>query len=327
MSDPTADGAPDPASALEMLATIAADVRPDLLLVAQAAQGDTLEVAAAQATENLAKELGRIVRNYVELFTNCAPTPYGPASEISEGHVMWLPASQVPMLSAAGVDSEAADLPMLDLSSQLARRLKLSAIRAPTATGRAVFYRALNRTSAIGYAGKLPILRRGDRFDVITERTVVLDRQVDAVVVNGIVLFDNRKLFQRVFGLLDELRQKAGQTFDVVTAGLRIKNLDQLREAATGQLQMLGKMSSIARKLEEFPAYKQAMTMEKLLAFIEVNPHTSVAVEGEGDEATLVFEPDAKHRFKILKLLDDDYLQSGLTDLSYEANSKGQPLT
>jgi hypothetical protein len=39
-----------------------------------------------------------------------------------------------------------------------------------------------------------------------------------------------------------------------------------------------------------------------------------------------VFRNDPQHRFKILKLLDDDHLRSELTTLEYEANSKGLPV-
>ena len=55
-------------------------------------------------------------------------------------------------------------------------------------------------------------------------------------------------------------------------------------------------------------------------------PEYQVDITGDGDAARLVFRNDAQHRFKILKLLDDDYLHSELTSLEYEANSKSAPL-
>lgn len=315
----------DPADALATLQSIPALAHPELLLVA-AVQDEGFEVASAETTTNLSAALRTIVKNYVDEYTELSPTPYHSAGEVSEGHLMWLPAAELPMLNADGIESAAADLPMVELAHPYIRRLRLSAIRVPTSTGLAVFYRALSPSSAIGFRGKLPIVRRGDRFDVVDDRTLVLDRQIDAIVVDGIAFFDNRRRFQRIFGLLDELRRQAGKTFDQVTAGLRIENLDELRQAATTQLQMLGKMASIAKKLDTIPAYKQALTMDRLVAFVKNNSYTDVLVTGEGREARLVFQADVKHRFKILKLLDDDYLISRLTDLAYEANSKGLPL-
>ena len=66
--------------------------------------------------------------------------------------------------------------------------------------------------------------------------------------------------------------------------------------------------------------------MPKLLAFIRDHPECQVELDGDGDDAQLVYRNDPQHRFKILKLLDDDYLTSELTSLEYESNSKGQPI-
>ena len=47
---------------------------------------------------------------------------------------------------------------------------------------------------------------------------------------------------------------------------------------------------------------------------------------GEEDAAQFVFRNDPQSRFKILKLLEDDYLRSELTLLEYAANSKSAPI-
>ena len=325
MTTPPPDGA-DPIAALATLATIAADVDPELLLVAMARDG-TPEVTSAEATTALASALRGVVRTHVDDWTDRETLAYGPAVEIADGQIMWVPLAEVPMLHIDAVDAEVADLPMFDPAPSYLRRLRLSAIRAATATGQAIFFRSVSPTQVIGRSNKIPVIRSGNRLDVVSDRTLFIDRGVDAVVVEDVVLFADRQRFQRVFGFLEQLREQAGATFDTVITGLNISNLHELRAAATGQIQMLGKLASIARKLEQYPTYKQALTMPKLLEFVRANPHTNVKIEGEGAAAQFVFEPDPQHRFKILKLLDDDYLRSQLTSLAYEANSKGLPLT
>ena len=66
--------------------------------------------------------------------------------------------------------------------------------------------------------------------------------------------------------------------------------------------------------------------MLKIVEFAEDHPECGVEIAGTGDSAQLVFHNDPQRRFKILKLLDDDYLHSELTALEYEANSKSAPL-
>jgi hypothetical protein len=85
---------------------------------------------------------------------------------------------------------------------------------------------------------------------------------------------------------------------------------------------MMAKMASIRRSMEEDPAYAAAMTMPRLLAYIEANPAVNIEITGTGADRSLVFNPTSAHRFQIVKLLDDDYLRSVLTDRDYEAGSK-----
>jgi hypothetical protein len=193
--------------------------------------------------------------------------------------------------------------------------------------GPVTMYRTVRRSALLGKSRKIAILRSGSQMELVKpEKAVLIDRGVDALVVRGVALFVDRRAFQRVFGFLEQIQEAAATTFDEVTADLRIEGLTDLRAAATTQLAMLGKMASIARKLREHPGYREALTMGALVSFVRANPQTGVEIEGEGDEARLVFRPDVQHRFKILKLLDDDYLRSQLTQLDYEANSKSAPL-
>jgi hypothetical protein len=155
------------------------------------------------------------------------------------------------------------------------------------------------------------------------DKTLLLDRGTDAIVANGYAFFLSRKTFQRLFGLVEEMQQRSEATFDLVTAQLQIEGFDEFRQVATSaQPAMLGKMASIQQKLDRFPGYAQAITMPNLIAFVRANPHTGVELSSNDDDAHLVFRADVQHRFKILKLLDDDYLESALTHLHYDANSK-----
>lgn len=329
MTEPDIDAdAPSPDTAFAALSSVATDVDADLLIIAAGQAATGLEVASARPSAPLVSALRDVVHGYIGDWTDREPIPYEPAIEVADGQIMWVPASEVSMLAIDGAEADLADLPTFDSSRGFLSRLRLSAIRAQTDDhGRALFYRALTPSQVLATSGKIPIVRRGDRLDLVSPNTLLIDRSVDAIVVAGVVLFDDRKRFQRVFGFLEQLRAMAAETFDDVMANLNVSNLEEMRAAATGQIQMLGKMASIARKLADYPTYRDAITMESLVDFVTQHPYTGVEVIGTGASAQFVFHADPRHRFKILKLLDDDYLQSQLTQLAYEANSKGMPLT
>jgi hypothetical protein len=64
------------------------------------------------------------------------------------------------------------------------------------------------------------------------------------------------------------------------------------------------------------------MTMDRIVPFIRERPELDIELAGEPGGERLVFRSAPSQRWKILKLLDDDYLHSLLTDADYEANSK-----
>lgn len=84
---------------------------------------------------------------------------------------------------------------------------------------------------------------------------------------------------------------------------------------------MMKKLLSIEAKLSS-PEYADALKMDRLLVFLDQNPQLEIPIDRTGPEPALVFQKDAQHRWQLLKLLDDDYLRSDLTDITYEANSK-----
>src|SRR5262249_28589821 len=171
------------------------------------------------------------------------------------------------------------------------------------------------------------IVRRGVIDAPAASAEILLfTKEISAIIVGNIALFRDRPAFQRLFGLLEEIREQAAATFEAVTTNLRIEGLDSMAAAVTGSPAMLGKMASIQRKLDQYPKYREALTMPRLIAFVRQHPELEVDIAGKGDAAKFVFHADPQRRFKILKLLDDDYLKSELTALEYEATSKSFPL-
>jgi Domain of unknown function (DUF4868) len=167
------------------------------------------------------------------------------------------------------------------------------------------------------------LVRRGGQYDRLEPADVLLMRATfDVITIDGFAFFFLKPTFERAFGFLDELRESSATTFDSVTAELRISGVAELRAACTSQPQMMAKMASIRRNMDEDPAYAAAMTMPRLIDYIRANPNVEIEITGIGAQQSLVFNPSPATRFQIVKLLDDDYLRSVLTDRHYEAGSK-----
>jgi hypothetical protein len=101
-----------------------------------------------------------------------------------------------------------------------------------------------------------------------------------------------------------------------VAARIPISNLNDFRAAGTGQLQMMSKLAQIARK-----PYLQTVTMTDIRRTIDAF-HLDVRIVEQNGQEKLLFEAGVKKRWLLLKLLDDDYLGSIMTNQKYEVNSK-----
>jgi hypothetical protein len=81
-------------------------------------------------------------------------------------------------------------------------------------------------------------------------------------------------------------------------------------------------MASIKRNMDDDAGYADAMTMRRLVRFVQAHPDLGIDVTGSGATQALVFDPSPAKRFRILNLLNDDYLKSVLTEREYEVTSK-----
>lgn len=251
--------------------------------------------------------------------------PWAPSALVGPGEVMHL--TTIAGLLAGLQDTvTTGDVEPYDPRSG-AEHLAMLTARLSTAAGVAVtFWRQLRPTMRLERARLLPALWTGDRYVRLEqEHVLLLDGRFDAVVVGGVALFTGKAVFEKMFDLVAELRRSSAATFASVTRDLRIEGLAQLETACTSQPAMMAKLASVQRRLDSDPGYREAMTMDRVVEFVLAHPETEVEVLGTGADARLVFRSDHR-RYKILKLLDDDYLHSLLTRRSYEANDKSGPL-
>jgi hypothetical protein len=331
MSDAEEVEAPTtPAGAVQVLTSLT-DVEGGRLagvLLVTELPNDNFELAQLRPTESATPALLSVGRSAISYYKACEVINYGPATSCIGNQVMWKPLTDVPLLGSIVTDSaDLANVVLFDPKKAKLTNARLTAIRVEAETGSPiVFIQAVAGSQVVTQSTKFGVLVKKGVIDVPKGDLLLLNRGVTAIVASGVNFFANRKSFQTLFRLLQELQERAEATFRAVTSALRIDGFDAMLSAVTTQSQMLGKMASIQSKLDKYPQYKDALTMPKLVAFVQGHPECGVDVAGQEDGTKLVFRPDPQHRFKILKLLDDDYLRSELTSLEYEANSKGQPI-
>jgi hypothetical protein len=325
---PEVNGRDRAAVVLATLANLANESVSGVLLIEQN-RDDAAEVSQLVPTAKALEALTGVVKTAASEYGDCEVIDYDAAAMTADGQVMWIDANEVPLLKE--IVEHAADLAgvaMFDPANSTLVHLRLAAMRVDGDSNSAVFLQSLTGNQVVARSRtKIGLFVRRGTIDVPPDGQILLfSKDVAAIVTGEIAFFRNRAVFQRLFGYLEELKQQAIATFESITADLRIAGIEQMAMAVTGTTTMLGKMASIRNKVTTIPQYRDALTMPRLVAFINEHPECEVEVIGERDATQLVFAKDIQHRFKILKLLDDDYLRSELTELDYDANSKSAPI-
>ena len=150
-------------------------------------------------------------------------------------------------------------------------------------------------------------------YTELEEETLLFDRSFDFVVAPEITLIMKQESFQGSLDYLADVRANAVEILVSVTAEVPIHNFEELSAAVSRQLGMISKLASVAERFRTDPAYAASMNLENIIAFAGAHPEHEIDLEGPEDDKKLRFYPDPQRRWKILKLLDDDYLFSQLT--------------
>jgi hypothetical protein len=209
-----------------------------------------------------------------------------------------------------------------DRDAEFGRRNVL-ALRVSDARGRDLgrLYQGFSPDKAMERSKRIMAFWNGEQFASLDAQPLVIDRNLRLFAVDGFVVMKSNSAYEALFGPLPDLQAQAAATYSATLGTLRILGGDELRAACESDLNMMRKLLSIKQKMEQ-PGYPQALDMTSVLSFLARNPHIDVPVDRSGDAPALVFQPQAQRRWALLKLLDDDFLRSDLTNINYEANSK-----
>lgn len=288
--------------------------------VARGGDLDSAEVTrvefAADVAVEVTADLLRSLRNLAEREL----LAYDPAYQPSAGQAMVTDLAEVPTLQRLHVLALGDDVPVdrsgAGLVHAMAHRLH---------RGESVV--TAYRVKGAGIATRRPrglraLLPRDGVYVRVDEELLFYEPRVDAWVSGDQVLFTARTTLEQRLNAPAKAQAMAREVFAKVTASVAIEGAEELAEAVASDPVMIAKMASLARSLEADPEFAAHLTTGRLVAFVEDHPQYGVLVAGKGEDRRLVFDPSPQTRYRIVKLLADDFLRSDLTQRLYEAGSK-----
>jgi len=148
----------------------------------------------------------------------------------------------------------------------------------------------------------------------VKEPVFLFDEYIDCIS-RGSDLFILRKgNFHKIFHFFDTVVQTAETTLEQIKAQIDIVNFNEFDQICKGHFQMMSKLKNIASK-----PYLNKINLIHIKKVIKKYNMPIEIIMQNGIEK-LVFDPSNKWMF--LRLLDDDYLESLMTNQSYEVSGK-----
>jgi len=288
------------------------------------ARGTSLSSSTLSKADFLAELSGPVKKDVIAFTRDLLERefiPYDPSYQLSTNQALTDELSALPELGRLEDIIRVGDVP-LDASSEHPVVAMIHRLEGPEHDSLSVF-----RLKGTGIAtrrarGIRPLVRNEGLYVEITDEIIYYEPRFDVLLCRGHVIVTATTTLQRKLNSPERAQAMARKTFTQVTANITISGADELLEAVTSDPAMIAKMAAISRILDSEPEYAEFLTTERLTAFLAENPHIGVAVEGEGENQKLVFDPAPQNRYRIVKMLADDFLSSRLSGHNYEAGSK-----
>lgn len=163
--------------------------------------------------------------------------------------------------------------------------------------------------------GRIVLIKSNSRFNECNEELLQISGKIDFIYSGDIFYINNLKTLERNYGFEEVIRERASQDF----ATLKSKALLYKTE---GFEKYIGNKVSTSRKfvkiMDSSKVIESEISLEKLADFVSKHPVLKNELEVHPDEKK--FNLKNKKQYDLfLKILDDDFLKSELTEEEYDA--------
>lgn len=303
----------------ELAAFVASGPRLEVATVAEAANGS----APDSRVLNLANDAEAFFREVVERVVEHSDQRWAlkaldPIYKAESDVVEWSSAANVPAIQLAlSRHANLGPLQPFDPSDDgYKRRLRYWTCILTNDGTKAYFFRAFSRTAELKRKTGAALVLRNGTFTKVEDHVFLFDEAIDCMVFNGVLFVVRKREYRRLFDQLDAVRLQARQAAAALHSRVPIANFDAFADACASQAGMADKLLAVQRR-----PYFRRLTYTMLKPVIDEFT-LDIDVNEINGRPHLVFRTEPDRRWGILRLVDDDYLKSAMTDEMYEANSK-----
>ena len=160
--------------------------------------------------------------------------------------------------------------------------------------------------------------RDQDEYDVISKPVLLFDKHIDCMSRGSSMFIFHKENFHYLFRFLEEVMKTAKHTLNVIKVRVPIKNFAKFAHHCERHPQKMAKLKNISQK-----PYLKDLTIDKIQKVINRMNKEDLGeefIKAINEERVLLY--DEKKPWMLLKLLDDDYLWSEMTEIGYQIDGK-----
>lgn len=211
--------------------------------------------------------------------------------------------------------SDLSDLDTFDANDAFLKALRFYVIILRPKQGEpALCFRSYSSKKELDRSRLFAITLQKGHYDKLRDKVFLFDKYIDCIAYKNNIFILNKDKFQKVFKFYEELVKVADSVLQEIESCIPIDDFGAFRAACSGHLQKIAKLKNIANK-----PYLKDLTIHTIKEVIQ-RYNLPIKTAGNGDDEKLHY--DASDKWAILRLLDDDYLESVMTKTRYEVNSK-----
>ena len=168
--------------------------------------------------------------------------------------------------------------------------------------------------SKIQAKNNLRIIQKDDVFEIVDKEMLKIDKRGELLILNNTILVRNVKVLQDFFGFQKFVRNRAQSVILKLEELDILANIDVLKEYQNGEKLTISKK---LMKIKNSPVLE--MNKDELLNKIPLVPRYRNIIHIDNGKIRTNTKKDVDN---LLKLLNDDYVRSELTDKEYDSTSK-----
>lgn len=248
--------------------------------------------------QQLSKLLETVDLEYIE---------YNPAINLDKNHIETIKREEVHYLDEILQDMNSADLNIFDMKQS--KNLWAYAIK--IGNSGITLFRKYTEKRILDIKGWIPLFVQNGVFNKLTDSILTIDKDIDCIYYDGKVFILDKIQFEKIFSFMDKF---------ILEIDANICHLEE--KSLVDDITALQKLcKSDPRKIKKLNKVLKSDILNSLNTkrISEINRQYNLDLDFTEDGKIIVSH---KNIWTVLRVLDDEYLESSMTDNKYEVHSK-----